>query len=123
MTVRIGELAIRAELARTPEERAQGLSDRDSLASDGGMLFVFDEERIPGFTMRRMRFPLDFIWISADHRVVDVTENVPAPAARGDELSGISPGDPVLWVLEVNAGVVSEEGIGVGDNVTFEPEP
>ena len=87
------------------------------------MLFVFDEERIPSFTMRGMRFPLDFVWISADRRVVDVTEDVPAPAAPGDELSGISPGDPVLWVLEVNAGLVSEEGIGVGDDVTFEPEP
>lgn len=87
------------------------------------MLFVFEDERIPGFTMRRMRFPLDFIWISADRRVVDVTEDVPAPVAPGDERSGISPGEPVLYVLEVNAGVVSEEGIGVGDDVAFEPEP
>ena len=87
------------------------------------MLFVFDEERIPGFTMRGMRFPLDFLWISADRRVVDVTEDVPAPAAPGDELSGIRPSEPVLYVLEVNAGVVREVGVAVGDDVTFDPEP
>ncbi|OGO51098.1 MAG: hypothetical protein A2148_06995 [Chloroflexi bacterium RBG_16_68_14] len=119
--VRIRGLAIQAETARTAEERAQGLSGRDSLPEDGGMLFFLEQERVPGFTMRGMRFPLDFIWISSDLRVADLTENVPHPAAAGKELSGIGPDVAVLYALEVNAGTIQRFGIQVGDPVTFEP--
>ena len=58
--VRIGDLVIDAEVARTPEERGQGLSSRSSLPDEGGMLFVFQQEGQPGFWMQEMRFPLDF---------------------------------------------------------------
>ena len=70
--VHISALAIDAEQARTQEDRAQGLSGRESLAADAGMLFVFEAERRPGFWMREMQFPLDFIWISAEGVVVNV---------------------------------------------------
>lgn len=120
--VRIGELVIQAEPARTSEERAQGLSDRPSMPPDEGMLFFLGEERIPGFSMRRMHFPLDFIWISADGVVADVTPNVPPPTEVGDTYEGIRPGVAVLYVLEVNAGTTDEYVIGVGDEVTFTPD-
>ena len=120
--VRIGDFAIRAELAVTAAERSQGLSDRETLARDAGMLFVYDAETTPSFTMRRMRFPLDFIWISAAGRVVDLTEDVPPPAAPGREVSGLTPVSPVQYVLEVNAGLVEEAGISVGDDVSFSPD-
>lgn len=122
--VRIDGLVIQAELARTPEERAQGLSGRASLPDDGGMLFVFQEERRATFWMQGMRFPLDFIWISRDRRVADLTENVPPPepGVPGDELPRYQPGEPVLYALEVNAGVIREFGVQVGDVVTFEPD-
>ncbi len=120
--VRIGGLIIDAETARTAEERAQGLSDRDVLAEDTGMLFFLGSERIPGFHMRGMRFPLDFIWISSDLRVADLTENVPHPASPDEEPSRIQPQSPVLYVLEVNAGVVESSGVSIGDEVVFEPD-
>lgn len=117
--VRIRGLVIHAELARTPAEREQGLSGRSSLADDGGMLFVFEQDIQPGFWMRGMRVPLDFIWISRDLRVVDTTENVPTPepGTSPDQLPLYRPGAPVLYVLEVNAGTVVETGVRVGDTV------
>lgn len=122
--VRVGGLTIEAEVARTTEERAQGLSGRDSLARDRGMLFIFEDDGRRGFWMRGMRFPLDFIWISAGGRVVDLTENVPppSPGVKDADLQLYRPAGPVRYVLEVNAGVVRKEGIEVGDEVTFEPE-
>jgi uncharacterized membrane protein (UPF0127 family) len=120
--VRVGGLTIQAEVARTVEERAQGLSGRDSLPRDAGMLFVLDEEGRPGFWMKDMRFPLDFIWISRDRHVVDLTENVPDPETAGTTVSGIQPDQPALYVLEVNAGVVQEYGVQAGDAVSFEPD-
>lgn len=116
-------LVIRAEPARTGEERAQGLSGHAPLSNDGGMLFFLGEERVPAFTMRGMLFPLDFVWISSDLRVVGLTENVPHPAASGEALSGIRPVAPVLYVLEVSAGVIAEFGIEVGDDVRFADSP
>ncbi len=117
--VRIRGLVIHAELARTPAEREQGLSGRSSLAHDGGMLFVFEQDLQPGFWMRGMRLPLDFIWISRDLRVVDTTENVPPPepGTSPEQLPLYRPGAPVLYVLEVNAGTVVEAGVRVGDTV------
>lgn len=122
--VRIGGLVIDAEQARSQEDRVQGLSGRESLAADAGMLFVFDEERQPGFWMLEMRFPLDFIWISGDGIVVDLTEDVPppAPGTPDSDLPLYRPDMPVRYVLEVNAGVVRTAGVRVGDAVRFEPD-
>ncbi len=122
--VRIGELVIDAEVARTPEERGQGLSGRSSLPDEGGMLFVFQQEGQPGFWMREMRFPLDFIWISQDGLVMDLTEDVPPPDAGvpDEPLPRYQPDAPVLYVLEVNAGIIRQSGVQVGDAVTFKPD-
>ena len=122
--VRIDGLVVRAELATTVEERAQGLSGRGSLPEDGGMLFVFPEEQRPAFWMRDMRFPLDFIWISRDYRVAALTENVPPPDAglAPEDLPRYRPDVPVRYVLEVNAGIVREYGVQAGDAVTFDPD-
>ena len=122
--VHIGGLVVEAEVASTAEERSQGLSGRSSLPDDGGMLFVFQEEGQPGFWMRAMRFPLDFIWISRDGRVVDLTEDVPPPepGVPDEELPFYRPDAPVLYVLEVNAGVIRQSGVQVGDVVTFKPD-
>ncbi len=121
--VRLGDLVIQAEVAQTPQERTQGLSGRASLAEDGGMLFVHQEDRRMTLWMKDMRFALDFIWISADGRVVDLTQDVqpPEPGTPDEELARYQPIEPVRYVLEVNAGTVREAGIEEGDIVAFEP--
>lgn len=91
---------------------------------DEGMLFIFQSEGQHSFWMRGMLFPLDFIWISSDRSVVDITADVPAPApgVPDGELPHYRPDQAVLYVLELNAGVVREAGVQIGDAVTFEPE-
>ena len=84
------------------------------------MLFFLESERIPGFHMREMRIPLDFVWISSDLLVTGLTENVPFPSGLADEPAKIQPEVPVLYVLEVNAGVIAESGIAIGDQVVIE---
>ena len=121
--VRIRDLVVQAETAVTAEERGQGLSDRTSLAGDAGMLFFMTEEHVPGFHMSNMLIPLDFVWISTNGTVVDLTEDVPHPAANnGEVLTGISPSEPVKYVLEVNTGTIETWGLQIGDVVTFEPD-
>jgi uncharacterized membrane protein (UPF0127 family) len=123
VTVRVGDaLTIDAELALTPEQRQLGLGQRDALEGGTGMLFVFTEADTHTFCMCGMRFPLDFIWIGDDGRVVDLSRDIPPPDETGGEPQTITPGQPVLYVLEVNAGVIDESGVEAGDTVSFEPE-
>ena len=125
VTVRIGAgVSIRAELALTPETRTLGLGGRDGLDRDAGMLFVLPRDGVETFWMRRMRFPLDFVWISADRRVLEVTEDVAQPAAGTSDsaLQLYRSAQPVRFVLEINAGRAREWGIRVGDAVSFQPE-
>jgi uncharacterized membrane protein (UPF0127 family) len=120
--VHIGGLIVRTEVARTTEQRGQGLGDRDSLAPDAGMLFVFAEESVHPFCMCGMRFPLDFVWISADRRIVGLTEHVQPPEVAGRTLS-VRTEAATKYVLEVNAGVIAANGLAVGQEVRFDPDP
>ena len=110
------------ETALTPLEKQTGLSERDSLPSGTGMLFLYDEEGVRSFWMRGMRFPLDFVWIKADCTVLETTLNVPPPE-QGTPTSSLPlylPSQPILHVLEVNAG--EAQGIRPGDQVRFSGE-
>ena len=86
-----------------------------------GMLFVFENARTPTFWMYHMRFDLDFIWIDENCKVLDVHQNVPrqADGQEASDLPRYSPNAPVLYNLEINAGLVEALGIEVGDEVTF----
>lgn len=85
------------------------------------MLFIFPSGRASAFWMKGMRFPLDFVWIGAHCRVVDLTLEVPAPApgTPDGQLPVYRSSAPAAYTLEVNAGEVSRRGITVGDPVRF----
>lgn len=118
--VTIGETVIKVEIADTQEKRAKGLGGRQTLATDSGMLFIFDRVDKHGFWMKGLSFPLDFIWIK-DQKVVDIYKNAP-PVASGQqdkELPIYVPSEPVNMVLEVNAGFSDSHNIKVGDTVSI----
>ncbi len=100
---------ITAEIAKTASKRAKGLSGRESLGENEGMLFIFDRIGKPSFWMYGMRFPLDFIWIRGDE-IRDITPSVPEnyPAL-------LNPREEIDKVLEVNAGFIEKYNIRIGD--------
>ena len=119
--VMIGDAVFPAELAVTSPERTKGLSDRDGLEPGTGMLFIFEDREASSFWMRKMRFPLDFVWISEDCRVVDITSNVPFPKldTPTSSLPSYRPSTAAAYNFEINAGEASEFGIRVDDAVRF----
>lgn len=119
--VHIGEAVYLVDLATTPAERAQGLSERPSLDTDAGMLFVYDEDGLRAFWMPGMNFPLDMVWIRADCTVAGVTADVPHPDPETplSELPTYPSGDPVRFVLEINAGQAALNNITPGSPVKF----
>lgn len=118
-TITVGSKKVSVEIANTPVSRAQGLSERSSLDSNSGMLFVFDPKgETPGFWMKGMLFPLDFIWI-ANGKVVKIDKNVqPYPSGTPDnQLKAYYPDQPIDHVLEVNGGFSDRNHIQIGDTV------
>lgn len=114
--VRIGNrVAVTVEVARTEAEKVRGLSGRDRLAPDRGMLFVYEAPARPRIWMRGMRFPLDILWIR-DGRIVDLVRGAKAPAP-GEAPQEFAPREDAQYVLEVPAGFVERQGIAVGDRV------
>ena len=108
------------EVADTAASRALGLGGRDAMPPHAGMLFDLGETRVPSFSMRGMRFPLDIIWIDAAMRVYGIEANVPyQPGVPPSQLPSYSPGIPVRYALELNAGTAASAGIAPGDQLQF----
>lgn len=116
--MKIGEKTINVEIAATPDEQEKGLSGRDSLGADNGMLFVMKKDSMPTFWMKNMRFNLDIIWING-HEVVDTAENIPAPkeGTLDKDFPRYKSRKPIDYVLEVKEGFIKENGIKIGDKV------
>lgn len=115
--VNIGSASIRVEVAQTSEELQQGLQYRDSMPKDQGMLFVFPENVQAMFWMKNTLFPIDIIWLDQSKKIVHIEKNVP-PCLQ-ETCPTYGPSDPVLYVLEVNAGFTNANDIAVGDQATF----
>lgn len=116
LTVGANKLTI--EVADTKEKRSKGLGDRQSLASNSGMLFVFDSPAQVPFWMKGLKFPLDFIWIK-DSKVVDLIKNAQPPQVgqKDQDLPFYLPNQTINQALEVNTGYIDSHNVKVGDEV------
>lgn len=116
-TVKIGDREFKVEIADTAYLRSQGLSGRESLPEDSGMLFVFGSSTVQTFWMKGMKFPLDIIWIQ-DERIVGIEKNVPPePDKSAFSLKIYNSPEAVNRVLEINAGLSEKYGFGAGDKI------
>ena len=109
------------ELAITPDELAQGLMFRPSLAADRGMLLIFAEERLPSIWMMNTLVALDIVYL--DHRgvVVDVIPDAqPCPA---EPCPRYVPKAAAQAVLEIPAGSASVHGVTAGAPLAFSRVP
>jgi uncharacterized membrane protein (UPF0127 family) len=106
------------DLADTLAKRIQGLSGRERLREDQGMLFLFPYSSRQSFWMKDMKFPLDMVWISSG-RIVDISKDVPVPTPGQSVLSlpQFAPSAPVDTVLEIDAGLSTRYGFKIGDTV------
>jgi uncharacterized membrane protein (UPF0127 family) len=103
---------VNAEMAVTNEERARGLQGRESLAKNAGMWFVFQGETHDAFWMKDTFIPLDIIFVGPDMKVVDIIENT-VPKSTDLLISKV----PYQYVLEVEAGFVSDNDVKIGDEL------
>lgn len=120
-TLKVGDSSLSVEIADSPQKRAKGLANRDSLESNSGMLFVFPTEKKYQFWMKSVKIPLDFIFIRKG-KVVDILKDIqppPSPDTPDSELTLYAPVIEVDMVLEVPAGYILDHNIQVGDSVAL----
>jgi uncharacterized protein len=103
------------EVAETPEQQAQGLMNRQSLAPDRGMVFPRNPPGDASFWMKNTLIPLDLIFIREDGSIARIAENT-VPLS----LDPIPSLEPVSAVLEIAGGRSAELGIKAGDKVSWE---
>lgn len=108
--IHIGETTIYVEAATTKLARERGLSGRDGLAPNTGMLFVFDTDGMWGIWMKDMKFGIDMLWLAEDGTVVTVKPSV-SPDSYPESFY---PTSPARYVLELPAGFAAAHDIGVG---------
>lgn len=97
-----------AEVARTPDERAEGLMYRQEVPDGTGMLFVFEDNTIRSFWMQNTYVALDIAYMDASFVVVDIQQMEPLTTDAHQSTT------PAMFALEVRQGWFGEKGIGVG---------
>lgn len=106
-TIEVGDLEIDVEIAKTPEERKDGLSRVTRLYEGEGMLFIFDEPTRDYFTMKETSIDLDIVFISEDLEVLEVH------TVKAHDTKPVVCESEYKYVLET----VPDSGIQVGDEV------
>lgn len=109
------------ELAMDAASRKQGLSDRKSIANDGGMLFVFPSPVNTQFVMRRCYVPIDLIFVDEDGYIdqlhaMEVIE--PIGGARWkNPFAGYPTAGSILYAIELKGGKIAELGLKRGEKL------
>lgn len=106
----IGDKEYTVEIAKSKEDKEKGLQNRDYLAPDEGMLFVYDEQQsVVEYWMKNTKIPLDQIAINEDNEVTTVYKAQP-------NSENLHPFANVKYLLEVN----QDSGIIEGDDFEFD---
>ena len=115
--VAVGPATFQVELARTPQERQQGLMFRQELPRNQGMLFV----QAPGpavFWMKNTHIPLDILYFDAGGRLLEIVAAAP-PCHTPECPLYPSASAAVRYILEINAGEAARRGIQTGDRLVL----
>ena len=108
------------DVAMTAEDRYTGLSGRQHLPADVGMLFIYPRPEVLEFCMRGCLVPLDIAFIDSDLRVVR-THTMAVEPDRAGRVS-YSSQRPAQYALEMAGGSLGRVGVRVGDRVRFSAE-
>src|SRR5262249_32128944 len=107
----------RVEVARTPDDQAQGLMFRESLPEKTGMMFPFPEKGVHRFWMKNTMIPLDIIWMDPDGKVLCVSADT--PPCKAAPCPSYGPETSVASVLEIAGGKAAMEKVVVGSVIQF----
>jgi len=107
----LGGETFRVEVARTAEQKRQGLMLRESIGPRQGMIFLYDTDQHLAFWMKDTIIALTLVFLSKDGEILQVEYLKPF------SLKTVISTRAVRYALELPEGVLEELGVGVGDRV------
>ena len=113
----IGNRVMRAENAESVMEKQKGLSGRNFMRKNNGMLFTFSQSDYYSFWMKDMKFPIDIIWIDENLRIINIEKNITPDTFPKKFIPQL----PAKYVLEVNGGWSDKNEIKEGINIKVKP--
>ncbi len=121
--VKIGGKVFRLETATTRAQHFWGLSNREAIESDGGMLFVMPHSRPRQFVMRRCLVPIDLLFLDNDGVITTLHEMQVQPYdTPSSELTPYPSDGPARFAIELAGGTIDRLGLEVGDRVELPPD-
>ena len=111
-TISIKGYTLSVELATIPSARHCGLSNREELPKNQGMLFVYPSARPLTFWMKDTHIPLSIAFLDNSGKIINIEKMQPS---QTDERYTSS--RPAKYVLEVNQDWFQAHGIEIGDKV------
>lgn len=113
--IEIGDTKIQAIVAISESDKEKGLSGREKISENEGMLFVFDESGIYPFWMKDMLISIDMLWLDENKKVITIIENASPESYPMTFVSKL----PAKYVVETSAGFSKRHKIATGSEVFF----
>ncbi len=114
-----GGTIIHAELADTPQKRADGLMYREHLDADRGMLFTFSQAQAWVFWMKNTKISLDLIWLNEKKKSSIWNSTFRSAQERTTAAPNIGPTRGALYVLELAGGRAESLKLQRGSKLQF----
>ncbi len=106
---------LKVDLTLTEDKQEMGLSGREELEENEGMLFIFERSGNYPFWMKDMNFPIDIIWFDENLKVIYIKKD-----ARPELYPEIyNPNKEAKYVLEVVSGFSDKNNLKEGDKIKF----
>ncbi|MBT3278421.1 MAG: DUF192 domain-containing protein [Phycisphaerales bacterium] len=119
--VEIAGETFRLEIAATREKRFRGLSGRESLPVNAGMLFVYPQPQALNFCMRQCLIDIDLLYLDPDGAIVSMAEM--KRDLVGELPKTYSSTAPAMYALELRAGTIQRLNLKQGMSVLLRNVP
>ena len=116
-TLTAGMHLVKAEIAASDAQRAQGLMFREAMPANAGMVFVFDAPATQCMWMKNTPLPLSVAFIDADGKIVNIRDMQPHTLDSHCSTKGV----PVKYALEMNQGWFQQKHIKPGMKISNLP--
>jgi hypothetical protein len=114
--LKIGKTVIQAEVATTPASQQLGLMYRKELATNSGMLFIFNDKAGHCFWMKNTLIPLSIAFLEDDGKIINIEEMLPQTEDNH------CPTRPTRFALEMNSDWFGSRKIPPGSVITGLPK-
>ncbi len=117
--IKVGSKTITVEIAKTTEQHQYGLMHRNSLPTNSGMLFIFEDEQILSFWMKNTFIDLSIAYIDKNKMIVDIQEMKATNQMMVGDLPSYPSSKPAMYALEMNKAWFKKNNITIGQKILF----